>query len=182
MKRPALLDKEVFCQIYLQYHGPLCQLAERMVGDANESQDIVEDVFLKLWEKKRHFNDYDHVKAFLYRSIRNSCLDTLKKTKRALARHIHFTDTYCYATEDYLAAVTHTEVIAQLYGAIADLSAQAAEVIRKTYIEGKSNQEVAEEMQLSMQTVKNHKYRGLSILRRKLSREGLLLLLAASLM
>src|SRR3546814_9765831 len=59
-------DKIAFSTIYLQHHAPLCLFAGKLLADEDEGQDIVDDVFLKLWEKKRRFNDSEHLKAFLY--------------------------------------------------------------------------------------------------------------------
>lgn len=173
-------DPAAFGEIYLKHHAPLCHFAGKLLDDPDGGQDIVDDVFLKLWERTVAFNDSEHLKAFLYHSIRNACLDQLRSSKRRTLRDGIYAESAFVPTESYLASITHTEVITELYQAISGLPGQAQKIIRKTFLEGKSNEEVAEEMKLSIHTVKNQKRRGLDILRGKLSREGYKFLLSLS--
>ena len=173
-------DPAAFGEIYLKHHAPLCHFAGKLLDDPDGGQDIVDDVFLKLWERSLSFNDSEHLKAFLYHSIRNACLDQLRSSKRRTLRDGIYAESALIPTESYLASITHTEVITELYQAISNLPGQAQKIIRKTFMEGKSNEEVAEEMKLSIHTVKNQKRRGLDILRGKLSGEGYKLLLSLS--
>jgi len=172
-------DPAAFGEVYLKHHAPLCHFAGKLLDDPDGGQDIVDDVFLRLWERAQPFNDSEHLKAFLYRSIRNACLDQLRSSKRRSLRDGIYAESLV-PTESYLASITHTEVITELYQAISGLPGQAQKIIRKTFLEGKSNEEVAEEMKLSIHTVKNQKRRGLDILRGKLSREGYKFLLSLS--
>lgn len=169
-------DEKAFSQVFLLLYPPLCQFAEKFVGDACDAENIVEDIFLKLWDRALLFNDEEHLKAFLYRSIRNACLNFLKVSKRAFERNTAFAKEQGeYDEATYLTEITRTEIIAELYAAISELPAQARKVIIKTYIEGQSNQEVADELGLSINTVKNHKQNGLALLRSKLPDESYLI-------
>lgn len=166
-------DEQAFSSIFSVLYSPLCLFAEKIVRDASDAEDIVEDVFLKLWDRAVLFNDEEHLKAYLYRSIRNACLNFLKISQRAFERnHTFVNEQGEYDEATYLTEITRTEVIAELYAAISELPAQARKVIIKTYIEGQSNQEVADELGLSINTVKNHKQNGLALLRSKLPDES----------
>jgi len=171
-------SRTAFSQIYLKHHAPLCHFAGKLLGEADRGQDIVDEVFIKLWEYPRLFTDSEHLKAFLYHAIRNACLDSLRSDQRRTARDEIFSASHAIPGESYLAAITHTEVLTELYLAISGLPAQAEKIIRKTFLEGKSNEEVAAEMELSIHTVKNQKRRGLTLLRSKLSKESYVILLA----
>ena len=70
---------------------------------------------------------------------------------------------------DYLHNLVHTEVIAEIHRAINQLPTQCRKVISLEFIEGLSNEEVAKELSLSIQTVKNHKVRALKILKQQFS-------------
>lgn len=170
-------DKRAFGEIYLKHHAPLCYFAEKLLGSEGEAQDIVDDVFLRLWEHGKMFRDYEHLKAFLYHATRNACLDRLRSVKRKAERERRYATAHNVPQESYLAEITRTEVLTELYAALSSLPGQAGKIIRKTYLEGKTNEEVAEEMNISIHTVKNQKRRALAILRGKLSRDGYMILL-----
>ena len=176
-------DEQAFSKVFLALYPPLCQFAEKFVQYTSDAEDIVEDIFLKLWDRAVLFNDEEHLKAFLYRSIRNACLNFLKINKRAFDRNSAFIKEQGeYDEATYLSEITRTEIIAELYIAISELPSQARKVIIKTYIEGQSNQEVADELGISINTVKNHKQNGLALLRSKLPGEpyiSLFILLSA---
>lgn len=162
-------DEQAFSKVFLALYPRLCQFAEKFVRDTCDAEDIVEDVFLKLWNRAVVFKDEEHLKASLYRSIQNACLNFLKINKRAFDRNSVFTKEQGeYEEATYLSEITRNEIIAELYAAISELPSQARKVIIKTYIEGQSNQEVADELGISINTVKNHKQNGLVLLRSKL--------------
>src|SRR3546814_1940007 len=122
-------DKIAFSSDLLQHHAPLCLFAVKLLADEDEGQDIVDDVFLKLWEKKRRFNDSEHLKAFLYHSIRNACLDRLKANLRRAGRHRDYSDGYYLPEDDYLAAITRTEILTELFKEVSELPKQAERII-----------------------------------------------------
>lgn len=167
-------DERAFSQLYMLYYAPLCLYADRFVKDSAAAEDIVEEAFLKLWEQRRTFKTSDHLGAFLYRSIKNACLDFIKINMRETLRHeAYAADNYQIPDTDYLTNIVRTEIVVNLYRAIALLPPKVGSIIQKTYIDGKSNQEVADEMGISLQTVKNQKNRGLGLLRKHIGKEHL---------
>lgn len=165
-------DEGAFSQLYSLYYAPLCLYAQRFLKNSAAAEDIVEESFLKLWARRRTFNTPSHLGAFLYRTIKNACLDVMKITMRETLRHEEYTAaTYQLSETDYLTAIVQAEMLVQLRLAIDALPPKVSSIIQQTYIEGKTNQEVADEMGISIQTVKNQKNRGLGMLRRQLSNE-----------
>ncbi len=174
-------DEEAFNEIFLALYPRLCLFAERFVQDSSDAEDIVEEAFIKLWNQPVLFNDDEHLKASLYRSIRNACLNFLKVNQRRVDRDsFFFEERGEYDEATYLSEITRTELLAELYAAISELPPQAQKVIIKSYIEGQSNQEVADDLSLSINTVKNHKQHGLALLRKKLSDNSYFLLFILS--
>lgn len=57
-------------------------MACRMLGDKGKAEDIVQEVMLSLWEKRKTLKIQTSYKSFLYRAVQNKCLDTLKRTQR----------------------------------------------------------------------------------------------------
>lgn len=171
-------DHAAFKHVFLQRYPSLRLFAARFVPDEAEADDLVEEVFVRLWQKGFDFNDYDHLKASLYRQLRNDCLNLLKLRKRAEERNRFFVAESMAHDADYLSAITRTETIAQLHRAISSLPQQMGKVIRYSYLDGLSNQEVADKMGTSLQTVKNQKRKALALLRGILGTQTYLLLLS----
>ncbi|MBE9598675.1 sigma-70 family RNA polymerase sigma factor [Pedobacter sp. MC2016-24] len=165
----AFNQKEVaaYNYVFRFYYPSLCQFTGRLIG-RDFAEDLVEELFLRLWSSEKTFNNEEHLKAFLYHSIKNASLDFLKTTKRAVDRNTLFTEEHSFNEADYLAGIIRSEVLIELYQAIAELPTEKGRIIKMTYLDGKSNQETAAELGISIQTVKNQKLRGLALLKNKL--------------
>lgn len=171
-----LNDEVVFDRTYKSYYHPLCFYAAKFVS-ADDAEDIVENLFLRLWNKKQVFESTAHMQAFLYVAVKNACFDWIKVNKNAGQRHDRAAADSSPINEDHLDTLIKAEVLAEIYRAVNNLPAQCSKVIRMGYLEGLSNTEIAEQLGLSEQTVKNHKSRGLTILRENLSDGAFTLLL-----
>lgn len=170
-----LSELAVFEVVYLGYYHPLCQYAKRLVGDMAE--DLIENLFVKLWHKKQIFKDAGHLRAFLYRATRNACLDYIKTCKRYDMADIELAADIVVSEEDHLGQLISAELQAEIYRAIYDLPSQSSKVITLSFLEGLENLEIARELGLSEQTIKNLKVKGLAVLRNKLSKRAFALLL-----
>ncbi|WP_162842709.1 RNA polymerase sigma-70 factor [Mucilaginibacter pineti] len=171
-----------FERIFLLYHAPLRYYCEQLTGVEEECEDIVSHLFLKLWQKQVEFKSAAHAQAYLYRSAKNACINFIRNGKTAFEKEEVLSSTSTEFSENHLDVIIRTEVWAELYRAIAGLPPQSRKVITMSYLEGMSNQEIADEMNLSLQTVKNHKVRGLSLLKEGLPDASLILLFSCMLL
>lgn len=167
MGNPASFDTA-----FKSYFHPLRFYATKFVPK-DDAEDLVENLFLKLWNKKQVFDSPAHLQAFLYHAIRNACLDFIKLSKWDKTDVI--ADDLLIADGGHLRYMIEAEAIAEIYRAINELPPQCSKVIRMGYLEGLKNAEISEKLGLSSQTVKNYKMRGLNILKKKLS-DGTLIL------
>lgn len=166
-----------FGYVYRRYYQSLCLFASRLV-DGEDAEDVVDEAFIAIWKKRVQFKDEHHLKSFLYLSVRNACLNTQKARQRAGERQQQFICERGDSEESCLFHLLQAEVLRELNEAVGGLPPQCRKVIHLTYLEGKSNPEVADELNISIHTVKNQKRRGLELLRDKLvSDKGYLLLL-----
>jgi len=76
-------DKKIFEQVFLANMQLLYREAWLMLRDSGEAEDVVAEMYLKLWNKKEDLNDDGHVKAFLLRAARNKCIDILRQRQRS---------------------------------------------------------------------------------------------------
>ena len=75
-------DEFSFARIYAEYYPGLFEITYLLVHDLDEAKDIVADAFIKLWHKRKSFDNLRSVKGFLYTSIRINSFDFLKYIQR----------------------------------------------------------------------------------------------------
>ncbi|WP_108822137.1 RNA polymerase sigma factor [Dysgonomonas sp. Marseille-P4361] len=75
------MDAETFKKEFLPYHQKLYRIAFRIVHDADSAEDMVQDAFVKLWNKRDEMSKIENTEAFAIIILRNTCLDYLRKTK-----------------------------------------------------------------------------------------------------
>lgn len=176
-------DELAYNRVFFDHYTAVCRFAQYYVSP-EQAEDVASDVFLELLQSNRDFQDYRHLTAWLYRAVKHICLDRIKSQKRAWERQHVFAEGY--ASEDnsienrevYLARIMQTEALRILYFALDSLPEQTASVLRMTYLEGMSNQQAADELRVSINTIKTQKQRGLQKLRKILSRDQFKLLIA----
>jgi RNA polymerase sigma-70 factor (family 1) len=160
--------EESYDFIFRQYFPALCFFAGKIIKDENYAKDIVQDCFVKLWSRHTIFTTQETIKSFLYTTVKNSCIDFLRKTKQ-----IHNGQKEVYylsgSTDDnWLDQVTHAEMVNEIYLHILSLPTRMQEVFRKYYIEGKTCKEIAGDLHTTPSTVRQQKARALELLKEKL--------------
>ena len=146
-----------FRKLYL----PLGMYALRIVGDTDEAEDLVEDAFIKAWEAIKAGSEPDNFKAYIYRTVRNVCISYLRQKHETTGR-----DTIPEPDDE---AVDTSERDARLWRAIDNLPDRCREIFLMSKRDGMSNEEIAEELGLSVKTVKNQMTKAFAKLREALS-------------
>jgi len=162
-------DEHAFEFIFHQYYPRICLYALQFTNDDKEAEDIAKDAFIKIWKGKKEFESIDHLKSSIYQATKHVGLNYREKNSRSIKREEIFLYDQDKVEINHLDFMIESEVFGSLYQAIQQLPTQARKIIISTYLEGKSNQEVADLMNLSVQTVKNHKLRALNLLRKQLN-------------
>jgi RNA polymerase sigma-70 factor (family 1) len=157
-----------------QFYSPLCLFAERLLADSAAAEDIVGESFIKLWNKRTNFESLQNIKAFMYITVRNACLNHLKQAKReSLSKKQH-----AYLTGDkeefVLNEMIRAEVLKEIMHEINNLPEQCGKVLKMGYLEGLRNQEIADLLNISVHTVKNQKARGIQLLKIRLRNRDLM--------
>lgn len=156
-------NKKDFDKLFRTYYMPLQTYAMQYLNDPDDAADIVSATFEDFW------TNFDKVaaptaKSYLYVSVRNHCIDTLRKRK-CHEQYIEFatimSGEQLTEEEDFDAAYRETVV-----GRILDeLRPPTSDILKACYVEGKKYKEVAEEMHISVSTVKKHIIKALKIIR-----------------
>lgn len=156
-------EKETFRTIYERYHTRLCYFASKILPEGEAPEDVIQDVFVKLWQNKENFEKVDSVKSFLYITTRNHCLNLHKHNKVVQ----QFTNEPTPDIKDGL-IINHlieSEVLDKVHRAIEKLPLGCRNVMLLSYFEEMKNREVAEYLKISVNTVKTQKQRGVNLLR-----------------
>jgi RNA polymerase sigma-70 factor (family 1) len=165
-------NEKAFASIYDQYYGPLYFFVRRILNSNTDSQDIVADTFIKLWRLKENFETVQNIKAFLYITSRNAAFNFLKQRKDAVRKQeamsylldLHMSDGP--SPHDELRA----EVVRQLVSEIDNLPVQCGKIVKLFFVEGTKNAKIADDLGLTVQTVKNQKSRGIKLLKQALGK------------
>ena len=161
-------EEKGFAWFFRLYYPTICFFANRLINDRLEAEDITDEAFIKLWERRGNFETAESIKNFLYLTVRNACFDLLRHQKvinvhREVIGRLN-------PTEDnfVLQEMIRSEVLGELYQAIEKLPAQCRKVFRLLYLEGKNYHEIASELQLSVNTIRNQKAIGIQLIKKKL--------------
>jgi len=158
-------NERAFGHVFKQYFSSLCYFANKYVYDAQEAEDIVEEVFEKLWNCNHRINCAEHLRSYLYMLTKRTCMDHLSKNLHAKERQLKFAVKAGDQEPDFIYEMIRAEVFREIYLEIENLPHQCSRIVSMSYIEGLRNEEIAQKLGLSVQTVKNQKTRGVSILR-----------------
>ncbi|MDE6397521.1 MAG: RNA polymerase sigma-70 factor [Muribaculaceae bacterium] len=140
---------------------PLGMYALRIVGDIDEAEDRVQDAFAKAWEMIEGGMEIPQFKAWMYRSVRNTCIDHLRAKKVTV-------DILALEGESTDEAIDTSERDAAVWRAIDRLPDKCREIFLMSKRDGLSNEEIAEELGLSVKTVKNQMTKAFARLREAL--------------
>jgi RNA polymerase sigma-70 factor (ECF subfamily) len=165
-------DLAAFKSAYERYYKPLALYALQFVGNESEAEDIVQDVMVTFWQRNETFKDLKSFETYLYRCVKFKSLNIIKHNgivQRYLEENESVTET------DQEADQFLEELYMELFHAIDQLPPRCRETMLMS-LEGKSNADIAASLQLSIETVKTHRKRALSLLRRTLNEKTFALL------
>lgn len=152
-----LLDKDQeksFRYIYEKYVVPLRYFAAKYIEDKMTIADVVQDAFVRLWEKRSQFQEETTIKAFLYRVVQNACIDIVRHHEAAR----NYTKHMLAENEEnsFLDNILETEIFQALRAVFNELPPACKEVYLLS-LNGKSHEEISHQLDISINTVKKHK-------------------------
>lgn len=160
-----------FCQLFRLYYQPLCQYAVRFVRLEEVAEEIVADVFVKLWKNRAQIRLYASFHAYCYRAVKNQSLDYLKSSSRYYTLHSELTDAHSALTtcgespeQDFI----DQELGSLLNRAVAQLPKQGQLIYRMSRDQGLKYREIAGQLGISVRTVETHMSRSCQTLKARL--------------
>jgi RNA polymerase sigma-70 factor (ECF subfamily) len=162
-------EEEFFESLFKKWYAVLCPFVYRIVRDKEIAQDLVQDVFVKLWEKRAQIEITTSIKSYLFRACMNAALNhqsSRKKYKETNEEAVVHSLSDSAATDD---ALHSGELEKRINEAIESLPPACKNVFILSRFEELSYKEIAETLQISIKTVENQMGKALKILRIQLN-------------
>lgn len=170
-------NEEAYKYIYDHHYVLLCHVANQYVRDTFLAETIVGDVIFHLWEIRDSLNITTSIRSYLVRAVRNRCLDYINSgyEKRevsfsGLVPHDMPEERYLQSDNYPLGTLLERELENEIRTAIRKLPPECRRVFEKSRFEEKKYEEIATELNISINTVKYHIKNALSLLQKELSK------------
>jgi RNA polymerase sigma-70 factor (family 1) len=161
-------DESVFDTVFRRYYEPLCHYAAKFTdGDLDEAEDIVQQCFVKLWEKHAALDITWSIKSYLYKAVHNACLNRIRH-QQTKSRYQQFNAGQLennHSFQDQSSA----ELRVRLQQAMDDLPPQCRNVFELSRFEELKYREIAELLNISIKTVETQMGKALRVLRFQLA-------------
>jgi RNA polymerase sigma-70 factor (family 1) len=161
-------DKNAFEQLFKTYYTPLCNYACSLIKDIDESEEVVQNMFYNIWNKREALQINNSVKSYLYRAVHNDCLNKIKHGKIKSVYAEDYKKSADASFEDASKTLQAKELGKQINEAIASLPEQCGIVFKLSRFENLKYTEIAEHLNISVKTVENHMGKALKIMRERL--------------
>lgn len=161
---------EAYEILFKRYYKSLCLQAALLLTDASEAEDLVVELFIEIWDKKIYRKIEQSFKAYLYKSVRNKCINGVKKNKLSKQRQEKYRQYRQEDKEKEPSWLEQRELASIINNVLLELPAQRLKAFTLVYLEKKRYQDAADEMGLSINSVKTHLKLALKVLRNKLGK------------
>lgn len=162
--------ESTYALLFDEYYRPLSVFATKYVHDLELAKEIVQDLFVNIYENRKSLVITTSLKSYLFQSVRNRCLNHLKH----LQVERKFLDQITYeqeSTEDPEARILETELEYRIFQIVAGLPPKCQEIFRMSRVSGLKNREIANRLYISIRTVETQISNALEVLREKLGED-----------
>ncbi len=161
-------SERAYHSLFREYYAILSVFAKKYTGDLDSAKDIVQDVFIKIYEQRVQLEIHTSLKSYLYQAVRNHSLNYLK--------HIQITQKYKsnihYSTKndsDWSDKMLEAELEAKVFKIVSTLPKQCQNIFNLSRVQGLKNKEISEQLNISIRTVEKQISNALKALRENLS-------------
>ena len=170
-------DEEALHSLFEIYFPRLNDFAARIISDTETSQDITQEIFVKVWEKRNEI-EVQNIESFLYKLVRNSCIDHIKQLKvidnknHKWGEKIKFEELFHIDfIRDEPFILIQEELKSEIERTIKSLPDRCREVFMLSRVDGLKNREIAEKLNINIKNVERHLSRAMHNFRDKFSDE-----------
>ena len=156
-------NQRVFEELFWGFFSAGRQFVKSFQVDDSSADDILQEVFIHIWDKRQAFKSEDHFKAYFYKALRNNTVKYITRNKHVL----NLESAENKESDDVLLKITEIEFNREISRAISLLSEKRREIILLS-MSGMSEQMIADTLNISINTVKNQKTKAYASLRQEL--------------
>ena len=155
-------DYSSYNQLFVRYYNRLCLFVFKLTQSYSASEDIVQELFVRLWMNREKLEIRGNISGYLYQASRNSALNYLRaeNNRKKTIDRIPFQEE---STDENL--IEQVEFSAALYKCIEQLPARSKDVFMKSRFDGLKQQEISDQLGISIKTIKNQIWKSLQFLK-----------------
>jgi RNA polymerase sigma-70 factor (ECF subfamily) len=174
-----LLEKQVLASLatgsesaiemlFKTFYQPLCQYAYSFLRDKDEAEEVVQSAFVNIWDRRVELSIQTSIKSYLYRAVRNACLNVIKHQRVKKEHEAHESALGEPIHEGATEGMMMSELERRIAAAMKVLPEQCRLVFQLSRFEELRYAEIAEQLNISVKTVENHMGKALRIMREQL--------------
>jgi len=161
--------KEDFKRAFDQLYNPLCNFSASIINDEAGAEDVVQEVFVNLWNKRNEINIAGDFKSYVFQAVKNKSLEVLRKKKSDL-NHMELAVNVVYVERDtpIEREMQNYLLKEKLYNSLRQLPPKCREIFEMSKLEGLTYVEIAKVLKISPKTVETQMSRAFKFLRETL--------------
>jgi RNA polymerase sigma-70 factor, ECF subfamily len=160
--------ESAFEMLFKTYYQPLCNYAYSFLNDKDEAEEVVQTAFITVWDKRQTIEIQTSIKSYLYRMVRNACLNVIKHEK-IKQQHVAYEMAGGEPSHEGVSqSVISSELEQKIYEAMKALPEQCRLVFQLSRFEELRYAEIATQLNISVKTVENQMGKALKIMREQL--------------
>ncbi len=171
-------QEEAYIYLFKEYFAELCAYARRYVGRKEVAEEIVSEVFYKIWERHKVLQIKSSIRSYLFQSVYHHSINYIRELKKKEALYAYLEESFVKESPFFFISEEESEqslflledLAEEVETAVSQLPPQQQKVFRLKRFEGKKNKEIAELLEISVKTVELHLSKATMNLREKLSK------------
>lgn len=162
-------SEKVFERIFKDHFKSLHAYAYTFLKDDEQAEEVVQNVFCRIWEKRENLKTDGSLKAYLYRAVHNESLNYLKHQKVKASFQVYYADQMEQSEDHSAKKIMANELERHIQKAMNELPQQCRTIFQLSRFEQLKYQQIADQMGLSIKTIENQMGKALKLMRLKLA-------------
>lgn len=168
-------SEDAFTTVYRRLYQRVYWFARKFVAEKEDARDLTAETFVQLWQHNNTFPTLDAVAAFLYITVRNKCYNLLKHRQMKAGRREELLRLLNEREQDdFFEEQVQLQLVSRIYKEVNKLAPRMKEVFLLSYRDGLKPAEIAERLQIKVQTVTNQRVTAVRLLQAALGKDFML--------
>lgn len=162
-------EEKGFNFFFRQYYAALSYYSFQIIKDKADAEEIASEALMKIWERRSNFDNLPAIRSFLYTTTRNASLNYLRSQERSEQRLKIVEYVSDKKEKDAFERMAETETYREIFIALNSLPPQCRKIFSMLFIEGKEYQQIADELNLTVATIRSQKARAIVLIKQRLA-------------